>query len=189
MKNILFLLGAWLGTSFFLAGQSIPNPEFSMRPYFIDQNGEIKNLERSSAQADYKVGLGGTEIYYTVFPGNSSVRFMKGNIPKLVIKVEGNIDPSDVISLAQGEKKGKRRRFLQSSMKPMGKTRNISKQYVNAAFKRLDTSVYEILLPETLQAGEYAFIPVNSAGTLNPVAAPKIMLICFGLDPAPGERK
>jgi len=187
MKKYNYLVALLLiSMSSSLLAQSFPDPEFSARPYTLAQDNSLKSIERADAQVDFKVkgmGIGGSEIYYTTFSPKSEVRFSKDALPRLIIKVDGNADPSELISMAKGEVKKDRRRFLQGSMALAGKARDVSSAYIKLEFKKLRDGIYEIILPSDIQSGEYAFMPMNS-GEGNPLTSynSKVKIACFGID-------
>jgi hypothetical protein len=53
-------------------------------------------------------------------------------------------------------------------------------------FKKISEGIYEIVLPSNIQAGEYAFSPINDGGgnTLVPLTTltTKVKISCFGID-------
>jgi len=182
--SILAILSAMFSSTLF--AQSLPDPEFSSRPYILEANNNLKGLERADAQIDMKVkgmGYGGFETYYTAFTPKSDVRLSKNVLSKLIIKVERNIDPSEIISLSMAIVKKDRRRFLQGSMALGGKARDVSSSYVKLEFKKIRDGIFEIILPSDIQLGEYAFMPISSGGG-NPLTAynSKVKISCFGID-------
>ena len=183
MKNIILisaiLISGFVSTSI---AQSFPDPEFSSQMYILEVDNTLKNLERTDAQMDIKIkgmGYGGSEIYYTAFTPKSDVRLSKNALPKLVIKVEGNINPSELISLAKAVVKKNSRRFLQSSMAFLGKARDVSSSYVKLEFKKNREGIFEVILPSDIQPGEYAFMPINRSFTSSGI---KVKISCFGID-------
>lgn len=166
MKKIILLFAA---LSLFINNyaQKLPEIEFTGRPYIWSNNGELKSLERVDAQVDVKVkalGYGGSETYYTVFSPASDVIFTKNNLPKIIIKLDGNTDPAEVVVLSKATVKKERRRFLQGSMSLVGKARNISGSFIALDFKKLQEGVYQIILPENIEEGEYGFMPIINNG-------------------------
>ena len=165
-----------------IMAQSIPDPEFSSQVYILQEDDTYKNLEKTDAQIDIKIkglGYGGSEIYLSVFTPKSKLRFKSKDLPKLIIKIEDNIDPSELVSLSMANIKRKRRSFLQSSMTFSGKARSINSSYIKLDFKKVRDSIYEIILPANIQLGEYAFMPiVNSSHSYKTTAK----IYCFGID-------
>ena len=185
MKKLILIMTilVTLVTSSF--SQSFPDPEFSLRPYFLLGDNTLKNFERADVLIDIKMkamGYGGAEIYNTALSPKSDVRFSKDAIPKIIVKIGLNVDPADIISLSLGEVKKDRRRFLQSSMALGGKARDVSLYNVPLDFKKISEGIYEIVLPSNIQAGEYAFSSIND-GSANPlVKTTKVKISCFGID-------
>ncbi|MDZ4810934.1 MAG: hypothetical protein SGI96_22085 [Bacteroidota bacterium] len=187
MKKKILLFAFWFSViSIASSAQSFPDPEFSSRPYSLEADTALKNLERADAQVDFKLkglGYGGSETYFTTFTPKSGIRFLKNTLPKLIIKVDGNIDPSELISLSKAEVKKDRRKFLQSSIALGGGARDVSNTFLKIQFKKLREGIYEIILPKDIQPGEYGFIPMNT-GTGNPLTSfnAKAKITCFGID-------
>ena len=182
----LLLVITFMITGLILNAQSFPDPEFSSRPYILEDGKTLKSLERADAQLEWKIkgmGYGGSESYFTTFTPNSDVRFTKGTLPKLIIKVDGDVDPSEVITLSKGVVKKKKRKFIQGSMSMTGKARNVSESYIKLEFKKIRKGIYEIILPNDLEPGEYAFMPISSGGS-NSVTSlnSKVKISCFGID-------
>ena len=187
MKKIILTIAILIsGFSSILMAQSFPDPEFSSRPYILDVDKTLKNLERTDAQIETKVvgmGYGGFETYYTAFEPESDVRLSMNSLPKIIIKIEGNVDPSEIISLSEAVVKRDRRRFLQNSRGMGGRARDISDTYINLEFKKIRDGIFEVILPSDIQPGEYAFMPINSGGsnTLQTYNS-KVKISCFGID-------
>jgi hypothetical protein len=164
--------------------QKVPSVEFTGRPYFVGEDGKLADLERVDAQMDYKVkalGYGGTDIYFTVFSPTSAMTFEMGTLPKIVIKIEDNVDPSEVITLSKAILKKDRRRFLQGSMAFGGKARDVSDSFVQIEFLMIEKGLYQIVIPADLGPGEYGFVPiVNNA---NPLTGMKttVKVSCFSI--------
>lgn len=178
MKRVsLFLILSLFCTQIF--AQSVPDPEFSGNPYIVGKDNSLKSLEKVEAQIDIKVKIiGGNDTYYTINSPKSDVRFPKNILPKLIIKVDANTDPSDIITLSKAETKKGQRRFLQASVKgPYTKAKDVSKTTVKLEFKKIREGVFDIILPNDIKSGEYGFVAKNS-GSGNS----KIKMICFGID-------
>ena len=188
MKKIIFTIAILIsGFSSSLMAQSFPDPEFSSQPYILEANNSYKKLERADAQIETKmVGMGyygGFETYFTAFEPESDVRLSMNSLPKIIIKIEGNVDPSEIISLSEAEVKRDRRRFLQSSRGMRGRAHDISDTYIKLEFKKIRNGIFEVILPSDIQPGEYAFMPINSGGsnTLQTYNS-KVKISCFGID-------
>ena len=157
-----------------------PVPEFSSRPYFYSDK-TLKNLERADASIDVKVlgfGYGGTEIFYNVFPELSNCKFITGKIPPLIIKVENNGDPNEIVYLVKAKEVQKdRRRFIISKSSFGGKVVNLSEYIIPLEFKKIKNDIYQILVPDNLQSGEYGFMPIKTNKE-----ATSIKITCFGVE-------
>lgn len=185
MNRAQFLFLAFLFVPLsYIFSQKIPSVEFTGRPYFLMEDGNLVDLERVDAQMDYKVkalGYGGTDIYFTVFSPASPITFEMGTVPKIIIRMEENVDPSEVLMLSKAVQKKDRRRFLQGSMAFGGKAKDVSGSFVQIAFEKIDKGLYQIKLPDNLDPGEYGFVPVvNNA---NPMTAMKttVKVSCFSI--------
>lgn len=163
---------------------TVPTPEFALRPYSLLANNTLADLDRTDAQLDTKIkgmGYGGLEYFFTAFTPASTVRFSKNNIPVLLFKADPGIDPAEILSLAKGEVKKDRRRFIQGSMKLTGKTRDVGDAYMGLSFIKLKDDLYQIVLPEDIEKGEYAFMPINSSASPF-TAGSKVRIACFAIE-------
>lgn len=162
----------------------VPEPDFPTRPYGLDGNYNLIDLDRTDASIDVKVkglGYGGGEMYYTAFSPAATVRFEIGNLPRFIVQVGDNVDPSSIISMGKAEVKGnQKRRFLQSSMAFGGKARDVSDAVISLDFKKIKDGLYEIIIEQRLEAGEYAFMPISSGGAFGGGGSSKIT--CFGVE-------
>lgn len=162
----------------------VPEPEFPTRPYGLDSNYNLIDLDRTDASIDVKVkglGYGGGEAYYTAFSPAATVRFEIGNLPRFIVQVGDNVDPSSVISMGKADVKGnQKRRFLQSSMAFGGKARDVSDAVVSLDFRKIKDGLFEIIIEQSLEAGEYAFMPITSGGAFGGGGSSKIT--CFGVE-------
>ena len=128
MKNVI-LLFASLVIQFSVFAQEVPIPDFAKRPFILSEQNDLKDFDRIVAVVDFKIkgmGYGGSEIYYTVTPGRSDLRYPLSNLPRFIIRTEPNQDPSEVIYLSKAfEVTPKRRRFLTSKMNMIGKSKEV----------------------------------------------------------------
>lgn len=180
MKAIVFLLFL-LSSLSIIAQDSIPDPEFNMRPYYFDGN-ELKNLERVKGQVDSKAkGLyGGASVYYATFGDRSSVRFSTDDLPRIIVKFDPaetfgmKMDPLEVFQISKavegkGKKDKERRLFETVSVDHFGRTKDISSNIIIFDVKKISDISYEIIFPNGLEPGEYAIVQ-------------GIDLTCFGID-------
>ena len=188
MKHLIFI-ALTLTILQTVSGQTIPEPEFSARPYYLTEEGVLKNLERAEATTDVKVkgmGYGGADYFYTAFGLRSSTRFNNNHLPRLFIKIDGDADPSDVLSVLKAEipKRNKdRRRFKQGGMKLGGKARDVSNNKVHFEINKIRDNIYEIIFPNGLELGEYAFMPLTASNVnILSMSSNSMKISCFGVD-------
>jgi hypothetical protein len=183
MKTKLLLL--LLFVAFNSAAQKLANIEFSGRPYILVNSNTLKDFERADAQFETKIkalGYKGSETFYTVFSPKSEISFSKELLPKIIIKMDDNIDPSDVVKLSKAVIKKDRRRFILESQQLLGKARDISDAYIKLDFKKLEDNVYEVILPKDIEIGEYAFLPINaSEGNALTSYRASVKITCFSI--------
>lgn len=179
MKKVLLAL-CFICLNFITKSQSVPAPEFSLTPYYLNTDNTLKNLEKNDAQLDAKNKIvGGVDYYFTLNKAKSDIRFPKGTLPKFYIKVDANTDPSDVISLFIPEIKKDQRKFLLGSMGSFyKKAKDVNKYAVKIDFKKIADGVYEIIIPADLASGEYGFLPAN----INATNTSRVKVNCFGVD-------
>jgi len=173
------LVALFLSTASF--AQTFPTPEFTARPYSLLADMTLRELERAEAKVDLKLkggGYGGSEMYYTVFSEQSTVRYPKASLPRLVIKVDGGEDPADFVTLSVGSAKKGKRSFLQSSSSMYGKARDVSGSFVKLEFRKIQDGLYEIILPASIAPSEYAFMPIADGKA----TSTGIKISCFGID-------
>ncbi|MGB4776086.1 MAG: hypothetical protein WBP45_12985 [Daejeonella sp.] len=184
MKQLILLLISTTLSSLSLA-QNSPDPEFPGRPYILLQNNILESIERSDGNIDVKmpgIGYSGSETYYSAYNPKSSTRLSKNLIPKFIIKLDGaNTDPKDVLLLSKGISKKDRRQFLRFKMTMGGKSIDVSSSFVKLEFKKVKDGIYEILLPESIEIGEYAFMQIISSNDFAAYST-TIKLSCFGID-------
>ena len=177
----------------FFGQDSIPDPEFSERPYYLTHNSLI-NLERADAVLDLKLkagGYGGSEYYYTAFGEQSTVRFSQDSLPRFFIKLSDGTDPSEKIVITRSISKTKknRRRFIQGSSAFGGKARDVSENHVSYTIRTIRPNIYEIIFDQGLLPGEYAIMPINSPnGSALDLASQTVKITCFGIDASTSDQ-
>lgn len=180
-----FLIICFVFVTFNNVAQKLANIEFSGRPYILVNTNTLKDFERADAQFETKIkalGYKGSETFYTVFSPKSEISFSKALLPKIIIKMENNMDPSEVVKLSKAVIKRDRRRFILESQQLLGKARDISDAYIKLNFKKLDDNVYEIILPSDIEIGEYAFLPINtSEGNALTSYHASVKITCFSI--------
>ncbi len=181
MKKLFVLMIVSLTVNSLFA--QIPIPDFVNKVHYVQEDNTLGNLENVDATIDYKLkgmGYGGIEYFFTAFSNKSSKRFKQNDVPKFVIRVKDDVDPSEFITLSIGEiKKKKKRQFKQGSMSATGKSRDNSMFVVSLDFKKIGDNYFEVIPQQELTLGEYAFVRIlnqeNQTST-------KIKIYCFGID-------
>lgn len=176
-RNIILTLFFFIAVNAFAQ-----NPEFSGRPYLWQNKVALSDLERADAQSDNKIkglGYGGIQTLYTVFTPKSYVRFNKSELPKLVIKVEPGVDPSEQYIIIKATVKKDKRTFMVGSYSMTGRTKNTEDQQIKPEYRKLKDGVYEITLPENIEAGDYGFFSVSIDATQ---IGNRLKISCFGID-------
>ena len=168
------------------SNSNIPDPQFAGRPYYLDGN-TLKNLERIDATYDMKIkGIyRGSEQYLTAFNPESTLQFKENNLPRIFIKITGEVDPYDIIDFSKAIEKNDRRRFKVGDRKLGGKAKDITENFIQLDFVQIRDGLYEIIIPSNLEVGEYGFLPIlegnNSLFSGSSSSSTKIN--CFGVAP------
>ena len=183
MKKVILLITVIVSLLGFKGfSQSFPDPEISERPYILGSDSSLKNFERPDALYMQRVkgfgGYGGNEKYYEVASPKSEIVFSKNAIPKIIIKVTGNIDVTEQLFLCKGEVKKKRRVFVTIAHSFVNQKKDISNSNIKLEFRKIKDGIFEIILPNNIESGEYAFLPLFSMENIN--AQKKIS--CFGIN-------
>ena len=126
------------------------------------------------------MGYGGHDMFFTAFPDKSTMVFKQSSLPKLVIKVENNQDPSELVTLTKAEVTKDRRRFLLESASMTGSAKNVSSAKVALKFRKIREGIYEISLPAGLGTGKYGFMPMGTSASL--MNASTIKISCFDVE-------
>ena len=180
-KSLLPLL--FLCTAQLASGQDIPEPDFNQRPYFL-QDGKLMDLEKADATMERKMkgmGYGGVEYYYSVDGTKSNIRFSSSSLPKLVIKVEDNTDPTELYSLCAAEVKKNSRRFKTLKMGVLGELKSTDNNKLAINAKKLREKVFEMVVVGNLPTGEFALVPQSNDATKK-ILSTGGKVCCFGID-------
>jgi hypothetical protein len=182
MKLVFTSLLYVFSVSICLWAQEIPDPEFSLRPYYLKANS-LENLERVDAVVQTKVkamGYGGADSYYNAIGVQSSVKFTQAESPRFFIKIDDPTDPMDLVVITKGDVKKNERRFKILSVNgPFGTRSSGTGNQVKFICKKVREGLYEIVLDGTLTSGEYAFMPISGGLSL---AATRAKLSCFSVE-------
>lgn len=164
-------------------GNNIPDPEFPLRPYYLDGN-ELVKLERAEANfAAKKKGVyRGVDMQVQIMKEESPIQFLKNNLPRFFVVInDEDTDPFDIIDLCKADRIGKgRRNFTYAGKKYGGRVKDVTGKLVSLDFKKIRNGLYEIIIDQELEQGEYAFLPLfkndQSLSSTNSIKAN-----CFGI--------
>lgn len=162
MKKLIFTFVIFivtLGTT--LKAQKAQTPEFAFRPYILEANNNLKSLENADGKLETKflgMGYGGSEMYYSAKLPKSTIRISKSSLPKIIVKITGGVDPLQFIKLSKAEIKKGNRKFMQNKVYFGGANKDLSDTFIKLEFKKIRNEIYEIILPSTIEIGEYGFI-------------------------------
>jgi hypothetical protein len=165
-----------------LLGQVIPDPEFTLRPYYLTDS-TLTSFDRVDSEIETKVialGYGGAESFFATTGLKSKTRFLSSSIPRIIISTEDNTDPADIITISKAEFKGNKRRFKAAKVGYLGlKNKEVNDSRVSVSFKKIRPKVYEMIFDNPLTPGEYAIMPYFDKNSSTGV---KFKLNCFGVD-------
>ncbi|MEZ5054575.1 MAG: hypothetical protein R2807_07415 [Chitinophagales bacterium] len=162
---------------------NIPDPDYPNRPYYLDGN-ELMKLERAEANfALKKKGIyRGVDQQVQVMKEESPIQFEKNKLPRFFIQInDEDVDPYDIIDLCKADKIGAgRRNFTFSGKTYGGRVKDVTGKIMQLDFKKIRKGLYEIIIAQELEQGEYAFLPIgNSDNQLSSVNSVKAN--CFGV--------
>lgn len=103
---------------------------------------------------------------YDLGTQESSIQFIEGALPKMMVKLNSEVDKDDFIYLVTCDFKKEKR---QVAVKPL-------KNKINIELEKVENDIYEIILPSKLAVNEYAFINIDDIKS-NADAT----LACFGI--------
>lgn len=159
---------------------SIPNPEYMNQVYHFDKvNQKLVDLEKVNSELKMKMkmlGMGGGSQAYEVDGNRSSLR-LGPDENSFVISVGNSMmaDPSNTMSLYKFEVKRNKR---EATMMHYGiKGQSNDKNNLELKFKKIKEGVFEIVVPKTLEKGEYGFVNMSA---MNPNG--KVVVYTFGVD-------
>ena len=162
---------------------NIPEPEFPLRPYYLDGNNLVK-LERAEANfvAKAKGIYRGVDLQVQIMKEESPIQFLKNKLPRFFVVInDDDTDPFDVIDLCKADKIGKgRRNFTYAGKKYGGRVKDVTGKLASLDFKKIRNGLYEIIIDQELEQGEYAFLPLfkNDQGLSS---TNSIKANCFGI--------
>lgn len=127
------------------------------------------------------MGYGGLEYYYSVNGAKSGTRFGQSSLPRIIIKMEDNSDPTEIFMLCTAEPKKASRRFKAMKMGALGQVKETSSNRTKMTAKKLRDKVFELTIGQPLEKGEYALIP-NSSEAAQKAVTTGASIFCFGVD-------
>ncbi|WP_275316633.1 hypothetical protein [Tenacibaculum bernardetii] len=74
------------------------------------------------------------------------------------------LKPQNLFTITKAKEKRKKRQFLQNSVALGGNVRDTSENEILFKLKKLENNIYEIILEEKLEKGEYGIIPALNNG-------------------------
>lgn len=135
--------------------------------YYL-KDKKYKPLEETNANATSKgsiLDLGTQE---------ASIQFIEGKLPKMMVKLNSEVDKDDFIYLTTCDfKKDKR----QVPVKPL-------KNKINIKLNKTENNIFEIILPDNIDIGEYAFVTKNDINSNT-----NATLACFGIGEVEKNKK
>ncbi len=187
-KTCSFFVIASLVFSVKMCAQDV---EKSFVPYYLN-DGKAQNFERIGAKTEAKAigyaGFGGVNNYLTVFNSKySEVRFNRGAIPKFIIRVDKGTDVFELVVISKADvvkKKKTYRRFINGGSSYGGGSKDLSKYITIPKLKKIKGNMYEIVINEELESGEYAFQPIYKgveAANIRSTSG-SVRIYCFGVD-------
>ncbi|HUM50355.1 MAG TPA: DUF4377 domain-containing protein [Chitinophagales bacterium] len=103
---------------------------------------------------------------YDLGTQESSIQFIEGALPKMMVKLNSEVDKDDFIYLVTCDFKKEKR---QVAVKPL-------KNKINIELEKVENDIYEIILPSKLAVNEYAFINKDDIKSNEDAT-----LACFGI--------
>ncbi|MFN8889857.1 MAG: hypothetical protein ACK5WF_20540 [Cyclobacteriaceae bacterium] len=180
-KLLLFIFG--LSIYQFSTGQDVPDPDFSLRPYYLLE-GKLLDFEKADASFEKKIkalGYGGAEIYYSVNGQKSTVRLNQNSTLKIIIKLEDNSDHAERFHICIGELKKSNRKFASFHYSTLGGFKPIIEKRIQLTSRKIRDKVFELSLEKPLPTGEYAIFSYSTED-LGVAINSGARIACFGID-------
>ena len=178
MKNVLLAVVALFVA--FGASAQVPVPDFKNAPALL-AGGKLVKLEKQNSEVKGKVngmGYGGTSQMVTIDGGHSPVEAT--GKPEFVLKVDADADPETIFYLAKCLEHKKVREVevgKTSAFAAYGATgKSVKRFHIKLSYEKVSDGVYKVKVDETLEAGEYAFVP-NAGGAAGSMSA----VFCFAV--------
>lgn len=160
----------------------LPVPEFINQPYYFDNDGnKLIKLENANALMVTKkktLGLKGAKQSLTMDTPSSKVRFTAKKDITFFIKTSGDvIDLTSYIKLYKFVTVDEKREATISSKEGMLNDKDEAKgKLMSFSVKMISKEIYQVQLPEQLEAGEYGFVWVKN------MELKEFTVFAFGID-------
>jgi hypothetical protein len=138
---------------------SLPEPEFEMQPYWYDEASKsLRSFEKVPFQTQTRAtGLYGAEGLAFIEGRESPIQFKNVGNLIILVKIEKGKDPSDLLSICQFKVRKKRELVVSKRSSWDGGTTNKTAGLAILEFKKIREGIYQIILTQRLERGEYAF--------------------------------
>ncbi len=160
----------------------LPTPEFINQPNYFDKDGnKLIKLESANALMITKkktLGLKGAKQVLTMDAPSSKIRFVAKKDIVFFIKTSGDvIDLTSYIKLYQFVPADQKREVTVNAKEGLINDKDEAKgKLMSFSVKMISKDIYQIQLPEQLEAGEYGFVWVKN------MELKEFTVYAFGID-------
>jgi len=164
------------------ASAHAPNPAFLNQVYYY-WSDSLLACPKTEGQMENKMkamGLGGSQMGYTMDGSKAALRIKAGDSLRFVVKMVTMGDPSSMLQLLRFESKKDSRQSLMSSQSRFGGNKN-PKNQVSFDVQRSGTDVFILIPSPRLTPGEYGFM--NQMQMKQSGMSVTYTFYTFGIDP------
>jgi hypothetical protein len=160
----------------------LPTPEYINQPYYYDKEGnKLIKLESANALMITKkktLGLKGAKQFLSMDASTSKIRFVAKKDIVFFIKTSGDvIDLTSYIKLYQFVPVEQKREVTITSKEGVLNDKDEAKgRLMSFSVKMISKDIYQVQLPEQLEAGEYGFVWVKN------MELKEFTVFAFGID-------
>jgi hypothetical protein len=160
----------------------LPTPEYINQPYYFDKDGnKLIKLENSNALLLTKkktLGLKGAKQFLSMDAPSSKIRFVAKKDILFFIKTSGDvIDLTSYIKLYQFIPVEQKREVTITTKEGLLTGKDEAKgKLMSFSVKAISRDIYQVQLPEQLEAGEYGFVWVKN------MELKEFTVFAFGID-------
>ncbi len=160
----------------------LPVPEYINQPYYFDIEGnKLIKLENANALMITKkktLGLKGAKQFLSMDASSSKIRFVAKKDIVFFIKTSGDvIDLTSYIKLYQFVPVEQKREVTITSKEGVLNDKDEAKgKLMSFSVKMISKDIYQLQLPEQLEAGEYGFVWVKN------MELKEFTVFAFGID-------